>query len=342
MYGLLLALLSAVLFGAATPASKALLGSLEPFQLAGLLYAGAALGMPPIVLRERRRDAGMILDRANAARLVGAVFFGGMLGPVLLLAALNRALAGSVALMLNFEVVATAVLGVAFFREHLGRSGWIGVSGVVVAGVLVARDGGWPGLASALLTAAACTCWGLDNHFTARIDGITPARTTLVKGVIAGATNLAIGSALDPLRATAGTLGLALAVGALCYGASIALYIRSAHALGAVRAQAVFASAPFAGAALAFGVLGEPLGSVHVGAALVLVPSIAALLLGQHTHAHVHEAIEHTHAHRHDDGHHLHEHAEGGDALRHSHVHRHERLAHAHPHWPDVHHRHRH
>jgi drug/metabolite transporter (DMT)-like permease len=101
LYGLLLAVISAVLFGAATPASKALLGSLEPFQLAGLLYAGAALGMLPLVAREQRRGSRMLLDRPNAARLAGAVFFGGMLGPVLLLAALHRALAGSVALMLR-------------------------------------------------------------------------------------------------------------------------------------------------------------------------------------------------------------------------------------------------
>ena len=61
MYGLGLALLSAVLFGAATPASKLLLGSLEPFQLAGLLYLGAAL------CSQRQFDEGMAhLDRAVA------------------------------------------------------------------------------------------------------------------------------------------------------------------------------------------------------------------------------------------------------------------------------------
>jgi hypothetical protein len=48
MQGLLLALVSAALFGAATPASKLLLVSLEPFQLAGLLYLGAALAMVPV------------------------------------------------------------------------------------------------------------------------------------------------------------------------------------------------------------------------------------------------------------------------------------------------------
>ena len=43
-----LALLAAALFGAGVPASKVLLADLPPFQLAGLLYLGAALGVAPV------------------------------------------------------------------------------------------------------------------------------------------------------------------------------------------------------------------------------------------------------------------------------------------------------
>jgi drug/metabolite transporter (DMT)-like permease len=342
VYALALALASALLFGASTPASKLLLDALSPFQLAGLLYLGAALGMAPLVAIERGRGARLVFDRANRLRLAGAVVLGGIVGPVLLLFALRLTLAGSVSLLLHLEMVATAVLGVVLFREHLGRSGWLGVAGVVVAGVLIGGGGGWPGLLAALLVAAACTCWGLDNHLTALIDGITPARSTLVKGAVAGATNLAIGLAADPFAAPPAAVAAALVVGALSYGASIALYIRSAHELGATRAQAVFASAPFLAAALSFVLLGEPLGLAHVAAAGLLLVSVALLSLGQHAHVHEHEAVEHVHGHRHDDGHHLHEHPGLPPWIRHSHAHRHERLVHSHPHWPDIHHRHPH
>jgi hypothetical protein len=50
-----LALLSAALFGVSTPAAKALLGSVNPAVLAGLLYCGAGLGIA--VLRKRRSFA---------------------------------------------------------------------------------------------------------------------------------------------------------------------------------------------------------------------------------------------------------------------------------------------
>jgi hypothetical protein len=137
-------------------------------------------------------------------------------------------------------------------------------------------------------------------------------------------------------------VGAALLVGALSYGASIALYIVSAHELGVTRAQAVFASAPFVGAVLSFAFLGEPIGLAHASASLLLVASVAALFWSQHVHPHVHGELEHIHSHRHDDGHHFHVHPDLPRGTRHIHAHRHEPLAHSHPHWPDVHHRHEH
>ncbi len=313
-----------------------------PFQLAGLLYLGAALGMAPVVVLEERQGARMAFDRTNALRLGGAVLFGGILGSVLLLFGLRIAGAGSVSLLLNLEMVATAILGVALFRDHLGGLGWLGVAGIVVAGALVSGGGGWPRALAGLLVAAACTCWGLDNQLTALIDGITPARSTLVKGLVAGSTNLGIGLFTAPFVAPASSVAAALCVGAFAYGVSIALYIASAHTLGATRAQGIFATAPFAGAALAFTLLGEPFGLPQAAASLLLAASVPALIWSQHAHAHVHDAVEHLHSHRHDDGHHLHDHPGLDPTTRHSHAHRHEQLLHAHPHWPDLHHRHAH
>ena len=342
MYGLGLALLSALLFGASTPASKALLGSFEPFQLAGLLYLGAALGMAPAIALERRRGARMRLDRANRLRLGGAVLFGGILGPVLLLFGLRLVSAGGVSLLLNLEMVATAVLGVVLFREHLGRTGWLGVAGVGAAGVILSGAEGTSGMLGASCVAAACFCWGLDNHLTALIDGITPARSTLAKGLVAGTTSLVVGASLAPLSASPWAFAAGLGVGALSYGLSITLYIASAHELGATRAQGVFAAAPFLGAALSFALLGESFGPAQAAAAVLLAVSIAALLSSQHDHVHEHAELEHVHSHRHDDNHHLHEHPGLPLVSRHRHAHRHTRLVHAHPHWPDLHHRHDH
>ncbi|MCB0137808.1 MAG: DMT family transporter, partial [Caldilineaceae bacterium] len=169
----LLALAAAALFGAATPFSKSLLADLSPFQLSGLLYLGAAAGVLPIALRGRGLLRPWAMDTRTRRLLLGAVIFGGIVGPVLMLFGLRMAAAASVALWLNLEAVATALLGVWVFRDHLGRNGWIGAAGILLASVLLSWGQGAAGWQAGLLVAGACVCWGLDNHMTALIDGIT-------------------------------------------------------------------------------------------------------------------------------------------------------------------------
>jgi len=338
----LLALLSAALFGAATPASKALLEGLSAFQLAGLLYLGAALGVAPFAFRQGGLRLPGKGDRRNRIRLAGAIAAGGVAGPLFLLFGLRLADAASVSLWLNFELAATAFLGALVFREHLGRAGWAGVAAAFAGAASLSGFEGFSGAVPALLVLAACICWGLDNHLTALIDGITPVQSTFWKGLVAGSTNLALGLVLDPFQSGAASTTMALAVGALAYGASIVLYITSAQSLGATRAQVVFSSAPFFGVVLSIVLLGETLRAMHGVSAALFIGAIVLLSLDRHAHRHTHDALEHEHEHRHDDAHHFHEHPGQPAEVRHVHRHVHEPISHAHPHWPDLHHRHRH
>ena len=343
MYPFLLALFAALLFGASTPVGKWLLESLPPFQLAGWLYLGAAVGVAPGWLSARARTGTRYrFDKHNMARLTGAIGFGGVAGPVLLLMGLQRASAASVALWLNLELVATAVLGFLIFRDHLGRGGWLGVGGTLLASVMLSWQGGSVGALALALVAGACFCWGLDNHLTALIDGISPQQSTFWKGLVAGSVNLAIGffaetSGAGPLPAAA-----AVGVGIFAYGVSITLYIKAAHYLGATRSQMIFSSAPFFGVGLAIPLLGERISVVESIAAMVLIVSLVILFRDRHTHHHTHKAQQHQHDHNHTDGHHNHAHEDVNPEETHHHDHRHEPEIHAHPHWPDIHHRHRH
>lgn len=339
---LILALASALLFATATPVSKLLLHGLTAFQLAGLLYIGSAIGVAPMLFRKERRLSLFKLDRKNTLRLVGAVASGGVAGPVLLLFGLQLASASSVSLWLNLELVATAMLGRLLFHDHLGKFGWIGVAGVVAAGVLLSAGEGVAGLWAGLLVAGACACWGFDNHFTALIDGITPAQSTFWKGSVAGVVNLTIGAFADPFSASGFAVLSAMVVGMLAYGASITLYITAAQGIGATRAQMFFASAPFIGVALSALILGESITTIQVVAAGILAISLSLLFRDQHQHPHEHEALSHEHTHSHDDGHHSHDHEDIERSERHSHWHDHEPVEHSHPHWPDLHHRHSH
>ena len=337
-----IALASALLFGASTPLSKLLLDQVSPFQLAGFLYLGAALGVSPFAARQRVFHRLVRLDRANARRLIGAALLGGMAGPVLLLLGLQLASAASVSLWLNLELVATAVLGAALFRDQLSGRAWAGAGTVVVAALLLSWEGQSAGILPGLLVALACVCWGFDNHFTSLIDGLTPQETTLWKGLAAGTTNLFIGLWVSSWIATPLAATAALGLGVISYGASIVLYIAAAQNIGATRGQLVFSAAPFFGVLLSVALLGEPFGTIQLVATAILVVGLFLLLQEGHTHRHSHPALVHEHWHRHNDGHHLHNHPKLPAWIGHVHPHRHEALEHEHPHLPDVHHRHTH
>lgn len=339
---IIMALFSAFLFGAAAPASKFLLADLTPFHLAGLLYLGAALAVAPTALKSGGFALSGGKDYKTLLRLSGAILFGGILGPVALLFGLRLAGAASVSLWLNLELAATAALGVFLFREHIGAKGWLGIALAIAASMLIVWAPGNTGITAGILILVACVCWGLDNHLTALIDGITPSQSTFWKGIVAGVVNLSIGAAFTPVTVELPLIVIALVVGALSYGASIVLYIHSAQSMGATRAQVLFASAPFFGVALSIMFLGESLSLMHLLATPLFILGAGLLMLDEHGHRHTHKAITHEHLHRHDDGHHNHSHPNLGKWVYHSHEHSHEPVTHSHQHWPDIHHRHKH
>jgi drug/metabolite transporter (DMT)-like permease len=330
---------AAVLFGASAPAASRLAGDVSPFALAGLLYLGAAVAVAPSVWRAPPTSAAVRRDWRPAAV---AVVAGGAVGPVLLMAGLARTSAATASILLNLELVATVLLAAVLFREHLGGRVITGAALVTGAGVVLAWQPGVDVTVGALLIAAACLAWGVDNGVTARIDQLAPEHVVALKGVVAGSANLALGVAVAGAAGIdAATVVAALVIGAAGYGASITLWVKGARELGAARGQVIFATAPFLGAGIAWIGLGEVVELRQLVAVALAATGVAVSLDSAHEHAHEHEALEHEHEHRHDDDHHDHEH-DPMPAGPHTHRHHHRPVLHVHPHVPDLHHRHRH
>jgi drug/metabolite transporter (DMT)-like permease len=336
----LLALASALLFGAAAPAVKPIAGAMNAVLLAGLLYLGSFLGLA--AARAFRGRAEAKLERRDLPALAGAIVSGGLIAPVLLVWGLSGLAASAASLLLASEAVLTILLAAAFFREAVAPRVWVAALLILLATAILA----WaPGLAlpvslHALAVLAACLLWALDNNLTARIALADPFAIAMWKGLVAGGVNTLLGLAIAP-SAPAPSSAAALAVGAIGYGASLVLYVLAQRHLGAARTAAHFGTAPFFGAALAVALLGEPL-SVVLAAGFALTATATWLALSeQHSHEHTHDAMEHDHRHVHDE-HHRHAHRGDEGPEPHAHPHRHAPLRHSHAHFPDQHHRHRH
>lgn len=343
--GILLALLSAVLFGASTPFAKLLLGSVDPWMMAGLLYLGAGLGLAAFHLSRRLVGLSAVeapLRRADGPWLALVVLAGGILGPLLLMFGLARTDAAGASLLLNLEGLATMGIAWLVFRENVDRRLLLGASAILAGAVLLS----WQGQASfqwgALLIAGACVCWGIDNNLTRKLSSADPVQIAMLKGLVAGTVNLLLALATGARLPSFGVLLAAGGIGFLGYGVSLALFVLGLRHLGTARTAAYFSLAPFVGAVLAVLMLGEPLSATLLLAGGLMALGLWLHLAERHDHEHAHDAMEHEHRHMHD-AHHQHEH--GRDAPQgepHTHRHRHEPMVHRHPHYPDLHHRHRH
>ena len=340
--GAALALAAAALFGASTPFAKLLVGEIPPVLLAGLLYLGSGLGLG--LMRVLRAGEGTKPSRRELPWLGGAVLFGGVLGPVLLMAGLRSTPAAAASLLLNLEAVFTALLAWFVFRENFDRRIALGMGLIVAGGAALSWQPGQAFAISpgALAVAAACLCWGIDNNLTQKVSAADPVTIAALKGSVAGTINVAIALAMGAALPQPKPIAAALGVGLVGYGASLALYVLGLRHLGTARTGAYFSVAPFVGAAVSLALLREPVGPGLLAAGLLMAGGVWLHLTERHEHEHRHERLAHSHGHVHDE-HHRHEHPEGMDPREpHTHWHQHEPLTHSHPHYPDIHHRHPH
>jgi drug/metabolite transporter (DMT)-like permease len=339
------ALVSALLFGITTPLAKQLLEGTHPLLVAGLLYAGSGLGLTVLILIQERGRLGIGLMRSDLRWFAASVAAGGVLAPALLMFGLSRADAATSSLLLNLEVVFTAVIAWVVFREATSRRVVLGFLAIFIGSILlVVPDGGSTQQRplAVIAIAMACLCWAIDNNLTRRISAGDARAIAAVKGLVAGATNVGLAFALGAKLPAAGRLWETLVLGFFGYGVSLTLFVYSLRNLGTARTSAYFATAPFIGSALSILLFGQSAGISFWVAAAFMALGVWLHLTETHEHEHFHESLTHTHPHAHDD-HHQHEHAPGWDGTApHTHEHRHEPMRHKHPHFPDIHHEHTH
>ncbi len=313
------ALLAAALFGASTPFAKVMVGELSPVLLAGLLYLGSGIGLSAARLIRDRGWRSSRLARSEWSWLLGAIAFGGVLGPVALMFGLARTAGTTASLLLNLEAVLTAVLAWVVFKENADRRIVLGMVAIVAGGVVLSWPSDETGSSNwlgPLAVAAACLCWAIDNNLTRKVAAADALFIASSKGLIAGVVNTGLAFYLGASLPPVATAAAAMAVGLFGYGISLVLFVLALRGLGAARSGAYFSTAPFIGAAVAMALLGESTSPAFWLAAALMGVGVWLHLTERHEHEHTHET--------------------SGVAPRHA------PITHSHPHFPDIDHRHGH
>lgn len=339
------AILAAAFYGLSSPVSKILLAKIGPTFLASLLYLGAALGMLIIKFYNKLKNKEEIEARLTKKELpyTIAMIVLDILAPIFLLIGLKTTNPETTSLLNNFEIVATSMIALVFFKEAIGKRMWIAIVFITLASISLSFSSitNLNFTKGSIFILLACVCWGLENNTTRMLSLKNPLEIVLIKGLGSGIGSLLIAIYLKEAKGDILYILIALILGMLAYGLSIFFYIKAQRELGASRTSAYYAVSPFIGVILSFIIFNEPLTTNFViGLILMLIGSYFAFS-ENHNHEHIHEVLTHEHVHTHDDKHHNHTHNESVDGA-HSHVHTHEKLVHSHKHTPDLHHNHSH
>jgi drug/metabolite transporter (DMT)-like permease len=342
---MILAILAAALYGISSPVSKILLIQVPPTLMAAMLYLGAGLGM--LIVNFFRTISGHAVQEARLTRRelpwIVAMIVLDIAAPVFLMLALTRTTAANASLLNNFEIVATAIIALMFFKEAIGRRMWLAIALITSASIILSIEdaSSFSFSIGSVFVLLACVCWGVENNCTRMLSLKDPLQIVVIKGFGSGIGSLIIALSVGQTSRRYLYLALALLLGFVAYGLSIYFYILAQRTLGAARTSAYYAVAPFIGVLLSILIFGQKLTGSFIAASVTMVIGAYFAAVEYHRHSHLHEAIFHEHRHSHQDGHHSHKH-EGEIAGEHSHAHTHAPMEHTHKHTPDLHHRHDH
>lgn len=252
--GIFLAILAAALYAINSPFSKLLLDHMPSTIMAGFLYIGAGLGMGAVALTRKLRGAVRTEERITASDLpyTIAMIVLDIAAPIFLLLGLSYTSAANASLLNNFEIVATALIALAIFKERISARLWAGILFVTASCILLSLEDvtSFRFSFGSLFVILACICWGVENNCTRKLSSKDPLEIVVLKGVFSGIGALVIGSLLGERITSLWSVIAVLAVGCIAYGFSIFFYVHAQRILGAARTSAYYAVAPFIGTLL--------------------------------------------------------------------------------------------
>jgi len=249
--GIFLAVLAATLYALNSPFSKILLDYIPPTLMAGFLYIGAGVGMIAIALVRKIKHSESVELKLTKAELpyTLAMIVLDIAAPIFLMMGLSMTSAANASLLNNFEIVATALIALAVFKEAISPRLWLGIVFVTAACTVLTFEGaeGFSFSKGSVFVLLAAICWGFENNCTRKLSAKDPMQIVLLKGIFSGLGSVMIGFIIGEKLTVFWAIPAVLAVGCVAYGLSIFFYVYAQRILGAARTSAYYAVAPFIG-----------------------------------------------------------------------------------------------
>ena len=280
------AILAAVLYAVSTPISKLLLNNLSPVFIASLLYLGAGIGMGVIALIRIKIGKATYkpFTKKELPAIIGMIILD-IVAPILLMIGLSTSQPENVALLNNFEIVATSLFAAFIFKEVIPKRLRFAIVLVTLASVLLSFEdiNAFKFSIGSVFVILAALSWGLENNLTRRLSFNDPLMVVVIKGIFSGLGSLIIALFLREVVFNVPYILWTLLLGFIAYGLSIFFYVTAQRELGAAKTSAFYAFAPFVGAILSLIIFFElPLINFYIAIVLMAVGSYYASTSSKH------------------------------------------------------------
>jgi drug/metabolite transporter (DMT)-like permease len=218
------------------------------------------------------------LQRIDLLLILGVSLAGAVIAPLMFFYGLHLTSASNTAVISNIEIVFTVLIAILFFKEKLNRVGYLGLSMVAVATMVVTSN---PRLydsffsldVGSVLVIGASLFWAIDNNvskiITKRVDSLKIAQ---LKSGIGGAILLCLVFATNvPVLILSNEIPFVLLLGIVGFALSLFFFLKGLHIIGVVKTIVIFATSSVFGLIFAVLFLHEQVNSSQIIAIGVMI-----------------------------------------------------------------------
>jgi drug/metabolite transporter (DMT)-like permease len=242
--GYIFAVLAAIMFGSVSTLAKPLVSTVNPLLLSSMIYLIAAATLTPLAQKQS-----FPASKRNYLLILAISLCGAVIAPSLFFVGLTHASASDAALIANGEVFFTVLLAIAFFKERLGKIGYLSTALILTGMIIVTTDLNFSDFTleqlhyQDMLLILSMLFWGIDNNLSRILaQKINVAKIAQIKSAIGGATMLAIeifGFGV-PVSIQSAQIMPILVLGIVGFAASLYFFMQSLKRINTVRTVLIF------------------------------------------------------------------------------------------------------
>ena len=273
--GYICAVLAAVMFGSVSTIAKPLVSTVNPLLLSSMIYLIASVTLTPLAQKQSFPKT-----KKNYLLIFSIAASGAIIAPSLFFIGLNHASASDAALIANGETFFSVLLAMAFFKEKLGKMGYLATAMIFAGMIIVTTDLNFSDFTleqihyQDWLLIISMLFWGIDNNLSRILaQRVNVAKIAQIKSGIGGAVLLLIavfGFGI-PINVQLSNIPPILVLGVIGFAASLYFFMQSLKRINTVRTSLIFSLSSVFGLAAASVFLQEQISWYQILAASIMI-----------------------------------------------------------------------